>query len=125
MLVVKAPSIKPTTMPLQIRGFVLCMVRFSVAHALLIFNFAILPKAVTNTILHDQQPVKNPKKRRGLASSCKCRASVVQVSVLTIDTNPSPAFTRPSRNAASSQRLLPARQALRHEAEEFGVPTPP
>jgi hypothetical protein len=49
----------------------------------------------------------------------------MQVSVLTIDTNPPPAFTRSSRNAASSQRLLPARQALRHEAAEFGVATPP
>jgi hypothetical protein len=44
--------------------------------------------------------------------------------LLTIDTNPPLTFTRPSRDAASSQRLLPARQALRHEAEEFGVATP-
>jgi hypothetical protein len=51
--------------------------------------------------------------------------AVEQASVLTIDTNPAPAFTRSSRNAASSQRLLPARQALRHEAEEFGLATPP
>jgi hypothetical protein len=52
-------------------------------------------------------------------------AAFVQVSVLTIDTNPPPVFRRSSRNTASSQRLLPARQALRHEAEEFGVATPP
>ena len=49
----------------------------------------------------------------------------MQVSVLTIDTNPPPAFARSSRNAASSQRVLPARQALRDEAEELGVATPP
>ena len=52
-------------------------------------------------------------------------SSLPACGVLTIDTNPPPAFTRLSRNAASSQRLLPVRQALRHEAEEFGVATPP
>ena len=46
------------------------------------------------------------------------------VRVSLIDTNPTPAFTRSSRNAASSKRLLPAWQAPRHEAEEFGVATP-
>jgi hypothetical protein len=39
---------------------------------------------------------------------------------VTIDTNPARAFTRSSRKAASSQILLPGRQALGHEAEEFG-----
>lgn len=45
------------------------------------------------------------------------------VSVLTVDTNPPPAFTRSARNAASSQRLLPGRPTPRHGAEEFGVAT--
>ena len=52
------------------------------------------------------------------------KGQTIQVSVLTIDTNPPPAFTRSSRNAARFQRLLPGRQAPRHEAVEFGVATP-
>ena len=43
--------------------------------------------------------------------------------VLTIYTNPPPAFTRSLRSAASFQRLLPSRQTPRHETEECGVAT--
>ena len=63
MLVVKALSIKPTAMHLQTRGFVLCMVRFSVADAPLIFSFAIPPKIARKSIPHVQPPINNRKKR--------------------------------------------------------------
>ena len=52
------------------------------------------------------------------------RLGSVQVSVLTIDTTPPPAFTRFSRNATRFQRLSPGWQAPRHEAEWFGVAAP-
>jgi hypothetical protein len=60
------------------------------------------------------------KKQPLTAARVQCQ----RLSVLTIDTNPARAFTGSSRKAASSQILLPGRQALGYEAEEFGVAAP-
>jgi len=91
------------------------------------FDQILLAKVEAPPSSAEQAPktLQCPLKRSAQATRRSTGCVQVQVSVLTIDTNPPPVFTRSSRNTASSQRLLPARQALRHEAEEFGVATPP